>query len=200
MNRMLVAVFDTLQSAESGLQALHHLNDTGDITLYASGVISKSEAGVVSVQRALNTGPVGAATGLAVGSLIGLPGGPVGLVVGALTGSVIGAVRDFWVAGVGLDFVEEAGQSMRPGQVALVAGIEEEWVIPVDSALEALGGRVLRRAQGGAELKLQARLASAGRGLGAAVGLAQRRVKSRYHARGVKLSQAWTLAKAAIAG
>ena len=206
MNRMLVAVFDTPQGAESGLQALHHLNDSGDITLYASGVISKSAQGGVSVQRTPGTSPVGAATGLAVGSLIGLLGGPVGLVVGALTGAVVGAVRDFWVAGVGLDFVEEAGQLLRPGKVALVAEIEEEWVIPVDSALEALGGQVLRRArsevaeaqydhdiqvvrneikaleseashaQGGARLKLQARMGVARRSLDAAVQRAQLRV------------------------
>jgi Protein of unknown function (DUF1269) len=69
------------------------------------------------------------------------------MAIGAVTGSVAGAVRDFWVAGVGLDFVEAATQHLQPGKVALVAEIEEEWVIPVDVALEAAGGQVFRRAR-----------------------------------------------------
>jgi len=48
---------------------------------------------------------------------------------------------------VGLDFIEEAQARVLPGKVALVAEIEEEWVIPVDSALEAVGGQVFRRSR-----------------------------------------------------
>jgi hypothetical protein len=75
--------------------------------------------------------------GLALGSLIGLLGGPGGLTVGA--------VRDFWVAGLELDFIEEAQTLLLPGKVALLAEIEEEWVIPVDTALEAADGQIFRR-------------------------------------------------------
>ena len=99
------------------------------------------------MKKSLDQGPIGTGVGLAVGSLIGLLGGPVGLVAGALTGALVGAIRDFWVAGVDLDYVEEAGKGLLPGKVALVAEVEEEWVTPVDSALEAAGGRVFRRAR-----------------------------------------------------
>ncbi len=145
MNKMLIAVFETELAADAGMKALHQLHAQGDITLYATGVIDKSASGVVSVKKPMGHGPVGTATGLAVGSLLGLLGGPIGLVVGAVTGTVVGAVRDFWVAGVGLDFIEEAEQHLQPGKVALVAEVEEEWVIPVDVALEAVGGKVSRR-------------------------------------------------------
>jgi len=145
MNKMLIAIFDNETAADTGVQALRRLHAYGDITLYASGVIAKDAAGRVSVKEAAGQGPVGTGVGLAVGGLIGLLGGPVGMVMGAATGTVVGAVRDFWVAGVGLDFVEEAQRSLQPGKVALVAEIEEEWVIPVDSALEALGAKVFRR-------------------------------------------------------
>jgi uncharacterized membrane protein len=145
MNKMLVAVFDDEASADAGVHALRKLHTEGDLTLYASGVIAKDAAGKLSVKEASSPGPVGAGVGLAVGSLIGLLAGPVGLVVGAMTGTVAGAIRDFWVAGVGLDFVEEAERHLLPGKVAVVAEIEEEWVTPADSALQALGGVVFRR-------------------------------------------------------
>jgi uncharacterized membrane protein len=266
MNKMLVSIFDNEPAAEAGLQALRKLHAAGDITLYATGVLAKDAKGAVSVKQSMDPGPIGTATGLAVGSLIGLLGGPAGVAVGALTGTVVGAVRDFWAAGVGLDFIEEAEKHLQPGKVALVAEIEEEWVVPVDAALEAAGGHVFRRtrtevaeaqfdhdiaafksevkeleaeashAGGAAQAKLQAKLAAAKASLDSAVHRAQRRVdtlkheadakaeslklqlsqgkgdvkakiedrmtrvKSAYHARGAKLSQAWTLTKEALAG
>jgi uncharacterized membrane protein len=145
MNKLLVAIFDTETSADAGLNALRALHASGDVTLYATGVLVRDATGAVSVKKSLDTGPTGTVTGLAVGSLIGLLGGPVGVAIGAATGTIAGAVRDFWVAGVGLDFVEAALHHLQPGKVALVAELEEEWVIPVDVALEAAGGQVFRR-------------------------------------------------------
>ena len=211
MNKMLVAVFDNETAAEEGLQALRKLHASGDITLYASGVMAKDVKGNISVKKAMDAGPVGTAMGLAVGSLIGLLSGPVGVAVGALTGSLVGAVRDFWTAGVGLDFVEEAERLLKAGKVALVAEIEEEWVIPVDSALESLGGHVFRRtrselaeaqydhdiaafkaevkelqaeashATGAAKTKVQTKLATAKKSLDDAVHRAKQRVDTLEH-------------------
>jgi uncharacterized membrane protein len=145
MNKMLVAMFDTEKAADAGLHALRKLHAEGDISLYATGVITKDSHGIVSVKEAAERGALGASVGLAVGALIGLLAGPVGVVVGAAAGTTLGALRDFWVAGVGLDFVEEAEKRLQPGKVALLAEIDEEWVTPVDSALESAGGVVFRR-------------------------------------------------------
>jgi uncharacterized membrane protein len=265
MNKMLIAVFNNETAADAGLQALHRLNISGDITLYAASVIGKDKNGVITVRKTVDDGLIGTATGLAVGSLIGMLGGPAGMAIGAVTGTMVGAVRDFWMAGVGLDFVEEADSFLHVGKVALVAEIEEEWVIPVDSALETIGGHVFRRARsevaeahfdhdvaairseikaledeashamGDTKEKLRGKVASAKSDLEAAVHRGQervdslkheaeskaqllktqlidatdsakdkldervKRVKSVYHARGVKLGQAWTLAKEAMA-
>lgn len=147
MNKLLVAIFDTETAADAGLNALRELHAAGDITLFATAVLARDTQGLTRVKQSMDAGPIGTATGLAVGSLIGLLGGPAGVAVGAMTGTVAGAVRDFWAAGVGLDFIEEATEHLQPGKVALVAEIEEEWVIPVDSALEAVGGQVLRRSR-----------------------------------------------------
>lgn len=265
MNKLLVAVFENEPAADDGLKALRSLHAAGDITLYATGVLARDAQGTVSVKKSMNPDPTATVTGLAVGSLIGLLGGPVGVVIGAATGTAVGAVRDYWVAGVGLDFIDIATRHLQPGKVALVAEIEEEWVIPVDLALEAAGGQVFRRARsevaelqfdhdiaavkgeikeleaeashatGTALARLQDKLVAAKAGLDAAVhrghqrldrlkqeaeakaaslelqmGQAQgdvqarieqrmKRVKAAYHARGAKLSQAWSLAKEALA-
>jgi uncharacterized membrane protein len=147
MNKMLIAVFDNEKSADTGLQALHRLHINGDITLYAARVMLKDANGKMSVKESVVDGPVAEGTimGLAVGSLIGMLGGPAGMAIGAAAGTLVGAVRDFWMAGVGIDFIEEAESFIHAGKVAVVAEIEEEWVIPVDSALEAVGGQVFRR-------------------------------------------------------
>lgn len=145
MNKMLVTIFDNEQAADGGLQALRILHAAGEITLYAAGVMAEDEQGGFSVRKFLDPAPFGAVTGLAVGSLIGLLGGPAGTVAGAVSGTMVGAVRDFWTAGVGVDFIEEAGKHLQPGKVALVAELEEEWITPVDVAMEAAGGHVHRR-------------------------------------------------------
>jgi uncharacterized membrane protein len=146
MNKFLLATFDTEAAADAGLQALQKLHRSGDITLYATGVLARDAQGRLSVCKGMPTGTDdGKLTGLAMGSLIGLLGGPMGLAIGALTGTAAGAVRDFAVAGVGIDFIEEAQIRLQAGKVALLAEIEEEWVVPVDVALEAAGGQVLRR-------------------------------------------------------
>ncbi|MDL2336402.1 MAG: DUF1269 domain-containing protein [Pseudomonadota bacterium] len=147
MNRLLFIIFDNESSAEAGTRALKQLHAEGDITLYAWSVVAKDAQGAVTVKQTADRGIGGIGVGMAVGSLIGLLGGPVGLALGALAGTVVGALRDSWAAGVGLDFVEQANKDLQPGKVAVIAEVEEEWVLPVDSRMEAAGGTVFRRAR-----------------------------------------------------
>jgi hypothetical protein len=54
-------------------------------------------------------------------------------------------VYDLANAGVGEDFLNEVGRSLLPGKAAVVADVGEEWTMPVDTRMEALGGVVFRR-------------------------------------------------------
>ena len=139
MNRMLVVVFDNEKTAETGAHALRKLDADGSISLYAMDVIVKDSKGKVSIKEETGQGPVGTGVGLAVGSLVGLLVGPAAIVLGAVTGTLIGLTHDLWASGVGLDFVGEAERVLTPGKVALVAEVEEEWVIPVDAAMASTG-------------------------------------------------------------
>jgi uncharacterized membrane protein len=145
MNKMIVAVFDSENKAHEGLTALKKLHENGDVSLYASAVIGKGADGRMQLKTAQEEGPVGMATGLVSGGLIGLLGGPVGAAVGAATGSFVGLLFDLGHDDVSVEFVDEVSKALSSGKTAVIAEVDEEWTIPVDAALEPLHAVVFRR-------------------------------------------------------
>ncbi len=145
MDKMLVAVFDTENKAYEGSRILKELDAEGSIGVYATAVVAKDAGGKVTVKQANEEGPLGTTAGLFAGSLLGLLGGPVGVAVGAGVGTLGGALYDLARVGVNDDFLAEVEQQLQPGKAAVVAEVWEEWVMPVDSRIEAAGGTVLRR-------------------------------------------------------
>ena len=142
---MLVAVFDDENKAFEGSGALKDLHKKSDITLYATAVVTKNEKGELRLNTAADQGPVGTATGLFTGSLIGLLGGPIGLAVGAATGAVAGLIFDVSADDINTTFVDEVSNALTKGKTAVIAEIDETWTVPVDTKLEALNGMVFRR-------------------------------------------------------
>lgn len=149
MDKMIVIVFDNERKAYEGSKALKNLHEEGSLTLYQSTVISKDANGKVQFKESADPGPIGTALGWATGGLIGLLGGPLGFAVGALGGTVAGSIYDLSRIGVGGDFIDEVSQYLLPGKTAVVAEIEEEWVTPLDSRADALGGTIFRRSRSG---------------------------------------------------
>ena len=47
-------------------------------------------------------------------------------------------------AGVNAEFLDDVSAKLTPGKWAVVADVEEEWVTPVDTRMDALGGLVYR--------------------------------------------------------
>lgn len=70
------------------------------------------------------------------------------MAVGATAGTVTGSIYDLATLGVGEDFLAEVSQNLTPGKVAVLADASEEWVTPVDTRMDALGGIVFRSARG----------------------------------------------------
>src|SRR5262245_23993692 len=147
MERLLSVVFNDEAKAYEGLRALNQLSDEGSLTAYAAQVIQKDASGKISTKQTEGNFPLQTAKGLWLGSLIGLLGGPVGLGIGAAVGSSAGALGDLNIAGLNADYVNEVAKALTPGKVAVVADVDEEWVTPVDTRMEALGGVVLRTAR-----------------------------------------------------
>ena len=148
MDTILVVIFDSESKAYEGSKTLQELQNEGSINLYAKAVIGRDAGGKVEVKEAGDMGPVGTGVGLLTGGLIGLLAGPVGFAVGASAGALGGLVYDLANAGVGEDFLNEVGQFLQPGKAAVVAEVWEEWTLPVDTRMEALGGVVFRRMRG----------------------------------------------------
>ncbi len=157
MERMLAVVFNNESQAYEGSRALKQLDAEGSIAVYAAQVIQKNADGTVSAKQTDGNFPVGTMEGMWIGSLIGVLGGPAGVGIGAAVGSSAGAIGDLNVADLNADFVEEVSALLVPGKCALVADISEEWVTPVDTRMEALGGTVFRTAREHFEAEQRAR-------------------------------------------
>jgi uncharacterized membrane protein len=143
---MLVVVFDSENKAYEGKKALSQLENEGSIAVYSYAVIGKNPDGTATLKQGDDPGPLGTLVGTSVGSLIGLLGGPVGLAIGATAGLFAGGMADLNNARVGEDFIDDVGQELKPNKFAVVAEIQEDWTTPVDSRMEAIGGKVYRRA------------------------------------------------------
>lgn len=147
MDKMVVITFDSEDSAYQGSKALHELHEEGSIALYAMAVVAKDPDGKVSVKQAADNGPVGTAVGMLVGAMVGLIGGPAGMAVGMVSGAAFGAINDLTNVGVDGEFLAEVDKNLAPGKWAVVAECFENWVTPLDSRMEEVGGTVLRRAR-----------------------------------------------------
>jgi uncharacterized membrane protein len=143
---MLVVVFDSESKAYEGKKALSQLENEGSIAVYAYAVIGKNPDGTTTVKQSDDPGPLGTLIGTPLGALIGLLGGPVGFAVGAAVGLVAGGTFDLNNARIGEDFVDDVREQLQPNRFAVVAEIQEDWTTPVDNRMEAIGGKVYRRA------------------------------------------------------
>jgi|SRR5271157_373312 len=147
MERLLVIVFNDEPKAYEGSHALKQLDAEGSIAIHAAAVIKKNADGTVTVKQEEEDFPIRAVAGTAMGALIGLLEGPAGVGVGAVAGALAGSIGDLHVAGVDGEFVDEVAATLAAGRCAVIADISEEWVTPVDTRMEALGGTVFRKAR-----------------------------------------------------
>jgi uncharacterized membrane protein len=145
MNKMLVAVFNNEAQAFEGLSALKDLHKDGDITLYATAVLSKDASGKVGTKQAADQGPIGTALGMLAGGMVGLLAGPVGLALGASVGGLSGLLSDLDKSGIDIQFVDDVSKALSPGKAAVLADVEETWTTPVDTRVREFGGIVFRR-------------------------------------------------------
>jgi uncharacterized membrane protein len=138
--------FDNETKAYEGKKALLQLDAEGSISVYAWAVLAKHADGTATIKQRDDSAPFGALVGTPLGSLIGLLGGPAGFAIGAVAGMAVGGAADLHNARIGEDFIDDVTKVLLPNKVAVVAEIDEDWVTPVDTRMEAAGGTVFRRA------------------------------------------------------
>lgn len=145
MSKFVVAIFPTEAKTYEGTRAMKDLQAEGSLTLYGLAVVTKAADGKAVVKETADRGPLGTGVGALVGGLVGLVGGPAGAAVGLATGTVLGGWSDLFNLGVGTDFLDKVSRELSPGKSAVVAEVEEDWVTPLDTRMEAIGGTVLRQ-------------------------------------------------------
>ena len=146
MGKLIVIVFDEQSKAQAGLQALRELDRDGEISVFEVWTVVKEPNGSVRVVENPDDMDfpvigVSSLTGTALGAL----GGPVGVLGGAAAGALISFIITLDHAGVTDEFVNDVSTAMAPGKFALVADVWEDWMTPLDTRMEALGGVVFRR-------------------------------------------------------
>jgi uncharacterized membrane protein len=145
MSKFVVAIFPNEAKAYEGTRAMKDLQAEGSLTLYGMAVVTKGADGKAIVKETADPGPLGMGVGALTGGLVGLIGGPAGAAVGLATGTMLGGWSDLFNLGVGTDFLDKVSRELSPGKSAVVAEVEEDWVTPVDTRMEAIGGTVLRQ-------------------------------------------------------
>lgn len=144
MSKFVVVVVPDEKKAFEALKAIKDLHNDGIVTLYDAAVAQRNSDGKLEVKQSPEEGPLGLAVGSLVGGMLGIFGGPAGAAVGLASGSILGSWRDYMHAGVGEDFLDKISTDMKPGDFAVITEMSEDWVTPVDTKAEALGGKVIR--------------------------------------------------------
>ena len=142
MDKMIVIVFDGEPAAYAGSRALKELHWEGSITLYSGSVIVKESNGRVQLKQVVNLGQAGSILGTATCALVGALADEAHTGMGTALG---GQPPNLCSAGVSEDFLRDVARSLRPSKSAVVAEIEEDWITPLDSLMDMLGGIVFRR-------------------------------------------------------
>ena len=148
MDKMLVVGFDSELKAYEGSRALQELQNEGSINLYAKAVIARDASGKVTVKAAGRHGSYRDGRGPAhrepdrpdsAGRWEWRSAPPPGC---------MGAWCTTWRTSESTRISStEVADYLQPGKAAVVAEVWEEWTLPVDKRMEALGGVVFRRSR-----------------------------------------------------
>ncbi len=147
MNKYVVAIFPSEAKAYEGTRAVKDLQAEGSLAVYGMAVVTKTPDGRLSVEETADAKPFGTGVGALTGGLVGLLGGPAGAAAGVAGGALIGGYADLFKLAVSEDFLSKVYAQLTPSKSAVVAEVDEDWVIPLDTRVEAIGGTVLRQSR-----------------------------------------------------
>jgi uncharacterized membrane protein len=149
--------FDPDPNAYAALTALKELDSQKWLKVEAAAVIERSDDGQILVKDSVGSGEfAGTASGGLLGLMIGIIGGPLGGLVGGTSGLVAGSLIDLDAAEQSESALAQMAASVKPGRSALVAQLTEQSPELVDTAMERLGGTVLRRSTDDVEAEIAA--------------------------------------------
>lgn len=164
MEEMLVVAYDNEYKAQDTMNVLRSLNDNWIVSLYDAVAVTRGVNGNLTVQDSYQmTGKEGAGWGILWGTLIGgllfapftgglsaaaaastvAAGALSGATFGGLTGAA-GAILDKEDFGLSEQFVDQVSESIKPGNSAIFALVDNRNPEQVANFFRGTGGTVLR--------------------------------------------------------
>jgi uncharacterized membrane protein len=145
-DNVIAVSFHEDSAAYEALTQLKELDSQGQVSLQGGAVVARDEDGrIVSKDQIGDPSFSGTATGGIVGLLVGILGGPLGVLIGGATGVLIGSLFDLDDADDTDSVLSEIAKSIGTGPAGLLAEVTEQSPEVVDTAMQGLGGTVLRR-------------------------------------------------------
>ena len=144
MTNLIIASFREDSKAIEASKKLSDLESLGDITIFERLLVKKDANGATSILQTESTEGLRTLSGMAMGSLIGSIAGPVGLLAGMLVGTVSGTADEDDYLGFSQNFLTKATKLMQPGSSAIIAEIDEDSEVFVDSSLKPFDGTLVR--------------------------------------------------------
>ena len=156
-HNVIAVSFEDDRSAYKALSILKELEAQHRLRVQEAVVVARGEDGqVVAKDRVESSDLPATAGGGLLGLLIGVIGGPLGVLVGGTYGLFVGSMFDLYDAGEADTALGAISGSVKVGQTALLAVVDEPSTEVVAAAMADLGGTVARRSVADVEAEIAA--------------------------------------------
>ena len=157
LENVIAVTFDEDANAYEALTILKELDSQRQLDIEGAAVVARTEDGQIAETDEIADGNLAAtAGGGLIGLLIGILGGPLGILIGGATGVLVGSLFDVHDTDDTESVLSDISKSVRVGHHALLAEVTEQSPEVIDSAMERLGGSVLRRSVDDVEAEIAA--------------------------------------------
>jgi uncharacterized membrane protein len=144
-HNVVVVNFEESSKTYQALSVMKRLDAEGRVGVESAALVEREADGTIRVPEDTdNVIGVGFFGGSLIGMLIGVLGGPVGMLFGWGAGALAGGLGDLERGDAGEEVLDRLAQTLKPGQTALIAEVEEDTAGVVDDEMHKLGGTVVR--------------------------------------------------------
>ena len=140
----MVVSFKDEKVASAAMQKLNDLDALGDISIYEKVMVRKKGNGEFEMLGSDSTEGWKTLAGMAIGGVLGLLGGPVGFIIGVFGGAAIGAAAEISHYDFDAGFITNLEKTMATGVISIIAEIDEDNGVFVDSSLKIFGANIMR--------------------------------------------------------
>jgi uncharacterized membrane protein len=154
---VIAVSFEDDRGAYKALTLLGELDSQRRVSVREAVVVARGEDGkIVAKDRTESSDLPGTASGGLIGLTLGIIGGPLGMLLGGSYGLFVGSLFDLGDAEETDSALDEISGSVKPGQTALLAVVDEPSTEIVDAAMSDVGGTVVRRSVDDVEAEIAA--------------------------------------------